>query len=105
MAGEFWLDDRQWAVIGPLLPTTAGAFVGSSMSCDPAADGKIVQPETGSTWHDKLMLNFAATCYTQLASFGGLCSVWSLKQRIGNRFSLLGPMQYLCTIKMRVPHP
>lgn len=21
MAGEFWLDDRQWAVIGPLLPT------------------------------------------------------------------------------------
>ncbi len=56
MAGEFWLDDQQWAMIAPLLPTNQpGAhrtddrrvISGSSTSCDLVADGRIVQPAMG----------------------------------------------------------
>ena len=55
MAGEFWIDGQQRAVIAPLLPTKnpalikptiAGSSAGSSMFCALAAVGRIARPVT-----------------------------------------------------------
>lgn len=34
MAGEFWLDDHQWAVIAPLLPTNRKPPVRTAAASD-----------------------------------------------------------------------
>ncbi|WP_421522119.1 IS5 family transposase, partial [Ochrobactrum quorumnocens] len=50
MAGEFWLDDRQWAVIAPLLPTNQP---GAHRTDDRRVISGIIHVlRTGCRWQD-----------------------------------------------------
>lgn len=71
MAGEFWLDDRQWAVIAPLLPTNQP---GAHRTDDRRVISGIIHVlRTGCRWRD------CPACYGPSTTVYNRFHRWSAK--------------------------
>ncbi|WP_267551890.1 IS5 family transposase [Rhizobium rhizogenes] len=71
MAGEFWLDDRQWAVVAPLLPTNQP---GDHRTDDRRVISGIIHVlRTGCRWHD------CPACYGPSTTVYNRFHRWSAK--------------------------